>query len=86
MTTRTILGLAILPLLAFSAPAGAFDLRMTVQSPHFTCEGRVRSLSEAAYRPGDPATAPVPCCDGQIGCAQYLSTSTVVRARHEWHG
>ena len=71
--------------LGCSASFGA-DLRMTVERPHFTCEGRVRHFSDVAYHPGQADAAPLPCCDGQIGCAQFLSTNTIVRATHEWHG
>lgn len=79
--------------------AQASDLRMTVEQPHFTCEGRGGDFSRVAYHPGetygaapasatDPAddAAPLPCCDGKIGCAQFLSTNTIVRQSHEWHG
>jgi hypothetical protein len=72
-------------LLAFAATgvAHASDLRMTVEKPHFTCEGRGALLSHVAYVPGEyrqkiEADAPLPCCDGQIGCAQFLSTNTIL--------
>jgi hypothetical protein len=73
----------LLAIIAFGATsqARASELRMTVEKPHFTCEGRGRLLSQAAFRPGQdrqPTDAPLPCCDGQIGCAQFLSTSTIV--------
>ena len=70
---------------AFAAAPGvglASDLRMTVEKPHFTCERHVASFSRAAFqsdgRPARPAA--LPCCDGQLGCAQFLSTNTVLRA------
>ncbi len=66
--------------------AQASDLRMTVESPHFTCEGAQKFLSRVAFHPGAADPAPLPCCDGQIGCAQFLSTNTIVRQSHEWHG
>ena len=64
-------------------PAQASGLRMTVERPHFTCDGGAISLSHVAYRPD--AKPALPCCDGKIGCAQFLSTSTVLRAPHRWH-
>ena len=67
--------------------AKASDLRMTVEPPHFTCEGSQNALSRVAFHPdGDADKAPLPCCDGKIGCAQFLSTNTIVRQAHEWHG
>ncbi len=63
----------------------ASELRMTVEKPHFTCEGRGQLMSHVAYVPGADQRkaiddAPLPCCDGQIGCAQFLSTNTVLHA------
>jgi hypothetical protein len=81
--------LAILALAAAvpSLAAQASDLRMTVEKPHFTCEGGVQFYSRVAYRPSDAVASPaLPCCDGKIGCAQFLSTNTIVRQSHEWHG
>ncbi|MCQ8241892.1 hypothetical protein [Rhizosaccharibacter radicis] len=75
--------------------AQASDLRMTVEKPHFTCEGRQASLQHTAYRPGDAeraaadqfdGQAPLPCCDGQIGCAQFLSTNTILRPHKQVRG
>jgi hypothetical protein len=69
-----------------AAPARASDLRMTVEKPRFTCESSRASLSRTAYhaaaRPGGPA---LPCCDGQLGCAQFLSTNRVLHSAHRWH-
>ncbi len=84
----------ILPMLLTMAVTGmtqetvkASELRMTVEKPHFTCEGRGQLLSHVDYVPGqDPRKAidevPLPCCDGQIGCAQFLSTNTILHADH----
>ena len=77
----------ILPMLLCVTGIGmaqAAPLRMTVAKPHFTCEGRDKLLSQAAYVPG--ADAPLPCCDGKIGCAQFLSTDTIVRPDHPQRG
>ena len=94
-------------LLFMAAPvtvATASGLRMTVEQPHFTCEGHDSHFSHVAYVPGaaagnssdrglstasdlaDDGQAPLPCCDGKIGCAQFLSTNTVIRQSTEWHG
>ncbi len=87
-TTVGIVGLlsAVLMLALGCGSSFGADLRMTVEKPHFTCEGRVRHFSEVSYHPGETKGAPLPCCDGQIGCAQFLSTNTVVRVPHQWHG
>ncbi|MBE7210148.1 MAG: hypothetical protein INR65_03945, partial [Gluconacetobacter diazotrophicus] len=69
-------------------------LRMTVEAPHFTCEGHGKLMSRVAYVPGASVQtgfaasgdAPLPCCDGQIGCAQFLSTNTVIRPSHALRG
>ena len=78
------------------ASAGASGLRMTVEQPHFTCDGNGRTFSHVAYVPhghanddagatGDGAP-PLPCCDGRIGCAQFLSTDTIIHRATRWHG
>ena len=80
LLTMTVAGMA-------QETAKASELRMTVEKPHFTCEGRGQLLSHVDYVPGqDPRKAvdeaPLPCCDGQIGCAQFLSTNTILHADH----
>jgi hypothetical protein len=74
--------------LVASISAGhASDLRMTVEKPQFICERGGGALSHAAYHPGQrPVAQPtLPCCDGQLGCAQFLSTSTVLHRPRRWH-
>lgn len=89
--TKTILALPLF-LAVMTAGAQASELRMTVEKPHFTCEGHGRLLSHAAYIPGeykqavDDDDAPLPCCDGQMGCAQFLSTSTILHPSHPLRG
>ena len=83
---KSLVAVAALSLMSFLPRAEASDLRMTVESPHFTCEGAQRFYSRVAYNPSQDLSAPLPCCDGKIGCAQFLSTNTVVRQAHEWHG
>ena len=80
----TLLSAVAMLALGCAASFGS-DLRMTVERPHFTCEGHVRHYSDAAYHPGEDDGAPLPCCDGQIGCAQFLSTNTIVRTTQHWH-
>ena len=87
-----------LPLIMASMAIGAqaSELRMTVEKPHFTCEGHGQLLSHVAYVPGADASgatrqntsddAPLPCCDGQIGCAQFLSTNTILHPSHPLRG
>ncbi len=87
---KTVLALPIL-LTVGTAAAQASELRMTVEKPHFTCEGRGSLLSHVAYVPGEyrhriSDDAPLPCCDGQIGCAQFLSTNTILRADRPQRG
>ena len=87
---KTILALPLL-LTITAAGAQASDLRMTVEKPHFTCEGHARLLSHVAYVPGQyrqsvADDAPLPCCDGQIGCAQFLSTNTILHPDHPQRG
>ncbi len=70
---------------ALAAPGDG--LRMTVERPHFTCESGGTTLSRVVFRPRRAAaSAALPCCDGQIGCAQFLSTTTVVRPGRRWRG
>ena len=90
--TKSIASLLAVAALTFAAPvfhAQASDLRMTVEQPRFTCQGAQSALSHVAFHPGEDvrtAAAPLPCCNGQLGCAQYLSTNTIVRQSHAWHG
>ena len=86
---KTILALSMMVSLTGIA-AQASELRMTVEKPRFTCEGR-SMLSHVAYVPGAERQkvsddAPLPCCDGQIGCAQFLSTSTVLHPERPQRG
>ena len=92
---KTMLALPLF-LAVTAAGAQASELRMTVEKPHFTCEGHGRLLSHVAYVPGADASnvdpqaagddAPLPCCDGQIGCAQFLSTNTILHPSHPLRG
>ena len=86
---KTILAVSMMLSLTGIA-AQASELRMTVEKPHFTCEGR-SLLSHVAYVPGAARRtvsddAPLPCCDGQIGCAQFLSTNTILHPEHPQRG
>ena len=78
------------------AVASASGLRMTVEQPRFTCQGDASQFSHVAYIPDAPDSqllpvssddaAPLPCCDGKLGCAQFLSTNTNIRPATQWHG
>ena len=83
---KAFLAVTILSCMSFLPQAEASDLRMTVESPHFTCDGAGRFYSRVSFDPSKLSSAPLPCCDGKIGCAQFLSTNTIVREAHEWHG
>ncbi len=90
ISTLSALFLMVLPVAVTSAHAA--ELRMTVEKPHFTCEGRSTLLSKAAYLPNaekrtvTDQDAPLPCCDGQIGCAQYMGTNTILRPSRALRG
>ncbi len=79
----TLVAASLLAVTGIAAAPGvvlASELRMTMEKPRFTCEARSASLSHVALRPvrRPAAPAPLPCCDGQFGCAQFLPTSTVL--------
>ena len=95
MTIRTLPLLFALAVPVVATGAQAAELRMTVETPHFTCAGRGALLTHAAYVPGAALRsasdaidqgAPLPCCDGQIGCAQFLSTNTILRPARKLRG
>ena len=71
---------------ASAVAAPGEGLRMTVEAPRFTCESGGLTLSHVVFRPGSDAAhhGALPCCDGRIGCAQFLSTTTVVRPGRRW--
>ncbi len=78
-------GTALAP--AHAASLWLPGLRMTIEKPRFTCEHRGVSLSHVAFHKGaaqaDPS--PLPCCDGQFGCARFLSTDTILHGLQRWH-
>jgi hypothetical protein len=79
----TLAAMVVIALPAIPVVTLASELRMTVEKPHFTCDGRGSLLSHASYVPGAykasvDEDAPLPCCDGQVGCAQFLSTNTIL--------
>ncbi len=67
---KTVLAAAIL--MASCLPAGAVEFQTQITKQLFTCAKpglqRVAVTSE-----------PAPCCDGQLRCAQFLSTTGVLR-------
>ena len=70
---RTVLAVAA-ALMVFCLPAGAVEFQTQITKQLFTCAKpglqRVAMASETA-----------PCCDGQLRCAQFLSTTGVLRNR-----
>ncbi len=79
-------GLAWAPLSNASSAETRPDLRMTVEKPHFMCESSRLLFSRVAYHPGGMDAGTVKsCCDGQLGCAQFLSTNTVLHPLRRWH-
>ena len=74
---------------ADAAGASVAQLQLSAPLPHFVCAGHGVSLSRAAYTPPSaPAarTVPLPCCDGQLACAQFLSTTTILHGPKRWRG
>ena len=62
--------------LALAFSAHAVELRTPVTKQLFTCVtsgvSRVAALVDAV---------PAPCCEGQLKCAQFLSTTGIVKPR-----
>ena len=62
--------------LALAFSAHAVELRTPVTKQLFTCAtpgvSRVAAVMNAA---------PAPCCEGQLKCAQFLSTTNIVKPR-----
>ena len=67
---RTLLAAATLALL-LGSPAGAVEFQTPVTKQLYTCTKP--GLSRVAM-----TTDPAPCCDGQLKCAQFLSTTGVL--------
>lgn len=65
---RTIL--VALGLLTAATAAQAVELRTPVTKQLYTCAQGMSRVS---------ATAAAPCCDGQLKCAQFLSTTGVLK-------
>ena len=72
-------------LLAATVGAAGDPLHVTMERPHFICRANAARVSHTAYDPAGDADAPLPCCDGRIGCAQFLSTHTVLHGKVRWH-
>lgn len=66
--------LAVAAMMASCYPAGAIELQTPVMKQLYTCA-----------KPGMSRVAvvndPAPCCDGQLKCAQFLSTTGMLQAR-----
>ena len=81
------LGLAI----TVGRPAVAADglvapLPMSAQRPHFVCAPHAVFRSTAGGGEAAAPTAPLPCCNGRLACAQFLSTTTILHGSKRWHG
>ena len=68
---RLVLAVAA-ALTGFCLPAGAVEFQTQITKQLFTCAKpslqRIGATSETA-----------PCCDGQLRCAQFLSTTGILR-------
>ena len=72
---RTVLAFAALGLL-LGSPAWAVEFQSPVTKQLYTCAKP--GLSRVAM-----TTNPVPCCDGQLKCAQFLSTTGVLHTSRD---
>ena len=70
---KTILAAAALTMTA-CLPAGAVEFQTPVTKQLYTCAKP--GLSRVAM-----TTDPAPCCDGQLRCAQFLSTTGMLQTR-----
>lgn len=66
--------LAAAAALALAFPAHATEYRAPVSKQLFTC-----ALSGLSRVSDPPAPQAAPCCDGQLRCAQLLSTSGILK-------
>lgn len=68
---KTILAAAAI-MTASCLPAGAVEFQTSITKQLYTCAKP--GLSRVAM-----TTDPAPCCDGQLRCAQFLSTTGVLQ-------
>ena len=68
---RSVLAAAAV-LVAFCLPAGAVEFQTPITKQLYTCARP--GLQRVAM-----TTNPAPCCDGQLRCAQFLSTTGMLR-------
>jgi len=66
--------LAVAAMLASCYPAHAVEFQTPVMKQLYTCAKP--GLSRVSM-----VTDPAPCCDGQLKCAQFLSTTGMLEAR-----
>ena len=67
---KTVLA-AVALVLVFGSPVGAVEFQSPVTKQLYTCARP--GLSRVAM-----TTDPAPCCDGQLRCAQFLSTTGIL--------
>ena len=67
---KTVLAAAAL-VLVFGSPVGAVEFQSPVTKQLYTCAKP--GLSRVVM-----TTDPAPCCDGQLRCAQFLSTTGIL--------
>ena len=68
---RTVLAAAAV-LMASCMPAGAVEFQIQITKQLYTC-------AKSGVQRVAVTSEPVPCCDGQLRCAQFLSTTGILR-------
>lgn len=71
---RALAAAAGLVAVVLSGPAHAVELRAPIAKQLFTCAQGVTRISTAQ---------PAPCCEGQLRCAQFLSTQGVLKPQRD---
>lgn len=71
---RLVLVAAGVMALVFGSGAQAVELRSPVPNQLYTCAQGVSRVS---------LQAPAPCCEGQLKCAQFLSTTAVLKTMRD---
>lgn len=68
--------LTLVATLGLAASAHAAEIRIPVGKQLFTCAAPGVARISTAVEPV------APCCDGKLKCAEYLSTTSVVKPPH----
>lgn len=69
--------LAAALLLSTGSSAGALEFRSPVVKHLFACDSK--NLSRVAARPGAAPDVPGACCLGELRCAQFLATRSILK-------